>query len=242
MKFAKRSLMVAGMLSLAVLIVAVLAPNTAHGLVAALVQVTNGSSNPIPIEDLDSPGRNIAMVTGQVTVTQQITTVPLTGTARGMVMDYFSATCNAPSQGANSAQNYVAEISLHSPVLADDGSFSGNYSTITTFLPQQATSFGRSQVGNAYLFNTAPRLRPASWSPARSAAQSSSANTPTGTDYVVSQPVTLYVHPLIAQGASAPITGLYVTVVLSTNDATVNGHPTCQFSAQGHTISSVLIQ
>ena len=53
MNFAKRTLMVVGVVTLAVLIVAVIAPNTAHGLVAALVQVTNTTANPVPITSVD---------------------------------------------------------------------------------------------------------------------------------------------------------------------------------------------
>lgn len=46
MKFAKRMLMVAGAVALVGILGAAIAPKAAHGLVAALVQVVNTSSNP----------------------------------------------------------------------------------------------------------------------------------------------------------------------------------------------------
>ncbi len=60
MNFAKRTLMVVGVVALAVLIVAVLAPNTAHGLVAALVQVTNTTANPVPTASTDAQSGFVA--------------------------------------------------------------------------------------------------------------------------------------------------------------------------------------
>ncbi len=63
MNFAKRMFMVVGVVALAVLIVAVLAPNTAHGLVAALVQVTNTTANPVPTVAADNPARNAVVLT-----------------------------------------------------------------------------------------------------------------------------------------------------------------------------------
>ncbi len=48
MQFAKRMLMVAGAVALAAILGMAIAPKAAHGLVAALVQVTNTTANPIP--------------------------------------------------------------------------------------------------------------------------------------------------------------------------------------------------
>jgi hypothetical protein len=51
MRFAKRVLMVAGAVALAGILGVVIAPKAAHGLVAALVQVANTSTNPVSIYD-----------------------------------------------------------------------------------------------------------------------------------------------------------------------------------------------
>jgi hypothetical protein len=52
MNFAKRILMVAGAGALAGILAIAIAPKTAHGLVAALVQVSNTTANPVPTEDI----------------------------------------------------------------------------------------------------------------------------------------------------------------------------------------------
>jgi len=52
MRFAKRFLMVAGAGALAGILAIAIAPKTAHGLVAALVQVSNTTANPVPTEDI----------------------------------------------------------------------------------------------------------------------------------------------------------------------------------------------
>ncbi|MGO9260986.1 MAG: hypothetical protein ACLQU1_32460 [Bryobacteraceae bacterium] len=57
MKFAKSLLMGTGGLALAGLLLALLAPRAAHGLVAALVQVANTASAPAIASLIDDPGR-----------------------------------------------------------------------------------------------------------------------------------------------------------------------------------------
>jgi hypothetical protein len=52
MKLAKRILMVGSVGALAGILAIAIAPKTAHGLVAALVQVSNTTANPVPTEDL----------------------------------------------------------------------------------------------------------------------------------------------------------------------------------------------
>jgi len=52
MRFAKRFLMAAGAGALAGILAIAIAPKTAHGLVAALVQVSNTTANPVPTEDV----------------------------------------------------------------------------------------------------------------------------------------------------------------------------------------------
>jgi len=66
MNFAKRTIMAVGMMALAVLLVAVLAPNTAHGLVAALVQVTNTTANPVPTVATDNPALTPVRLAGSI--------------------------------------------------------------------------------------------------------------------------------------------------------------------------------
>lgn len=52
MNFAKRILLVAGSAALAVMLGGLLAPKAVHAVVAALVQVTNTSANPVPVTDV----------------------------------------------------------------------------------------------------------------------------------------------------------------------------------------------
>ena len=57
MKFVKSLLMGTGGVALAGLLLSLLAPKAAHGLVAALVQVANTSSAPAIASLIDDPGR-----------------------------------------------------------------------------------------------------------------------------------------------------------------------------------------
>ena len=52
MRFAKRFLVVAGTAALAGILAIAIAPKTAHGLVATLVQITNGAANPVFTQDI----------------------------------------------------------------------------------------------------------------------------------------------------------------------------------------------
>ncbi len=63
MKFAKSLLMGTGGVALAGLLLSLLAPKAAHGLVAALVQVANTSSAPAIASLIDDPGRVAFMAT-----------------------------------------------------------------------------------------------------------------------------------------------------------------------------------
>jgi len=58
MKFAKWIVMGSGGVVLALLCVVLISPKTAHALVAALVQVTNTRSNPVPTQDVDIAARH----------------------------------------------------------------------------------------------------------------------------------------------------------------------------------------
>jgi hypothetical protein len=58
MKFAKWIVMGSGGVVLALLCVVLISPRTAHALVAALVQVTNTRSNPVPTQDVDIAARH----------------------------------------------------------------------------------------------------------------------------------------------------------------------------------------
>jgi hypothetical protein len=59
MRFAKRFLMVAGAGALAGILAIAIAPQTAHGLVAALVQVSNTTANPVPTADVHGSAAQI---------------------------------------------------------------------------------------------------------------------------------------------------------------------------------------
>ena len=57
MKFAKPALMVVGCVLLTGLTLTLFAPKTVHALAAALVQITNTRSNPVPTQDVDIAAR-----------------------------------------------------------------------------------------------------------------------------------------------------------------------------------------
>ena len=59
MRFAKRMLMVAGAGALAGILAIAIAPKTADGLVAALVQVSNTTANPVPTADVHGSAAQI---------------------------------------------------------------------------------------------------------------------------------------------------------------------------------------
>ncbi|MGB9407089.1 MAG: hypothetical protein WCA89_06095 [Terracidiphilus sp.] len=58
MKFAKPALMVVGCVLLTGLTLTLFAPKTVHALAAALVQITNTRSNPVPTQDVDIAARH----------------------------------------------------------------------------------------------------------------------------------------------------------------------------------------
>ena len=58
MKFAKWIVMGSGGVVLALLCVILISPKAAHAMVAALVQVTNTRSNPVPTQDVDTAARH----------------------------------------------------------------------------------------------------------------------------------------------------------------------------------------
>src|SRR5580704_6162253 len=58
MKFAKSFLLGTGAAVLAGFVLTLVAPRAAHAVAAALVQVVNTRSNPVPNQDVDHPGRH----------------------------------------------------------------------------------------------------------------------------------------------------------------------------------------
>jgi hypothetical protein len=103
MNFAKRLLMVVGIASLAGTVGALLAPKTAHALVATLVHVENTTAQPVPTRDVDNPayepfvGRLCAGVvvncgglgTSFVVPTTDANSIPV----RRLVIEYYSTEC-----------------------------------------------------------------------------------------------------------------------------------------------------
>jgi hypothetical protein len=116
MNFAKRLLMVVGVASLAGTVGALLAPKTAHALVATLVQVVNTTAQPVPTRDVDNPAYEpfvrtlCAGVAANCGGTQGTSfTVPTTGAnsspVRRLVIEYYSTLCfevTAPGVPVNS--------------------------------------------------------------------------------------------------------------------------------------------
>ncbi len=110
MNYAKRVLMGVGVVVIAAMMVALLAPKAAHGLVAALVQVTNTTANPVPTDDpaaepfsWESSGSGTAI---NYVIHGEMFTVPTTTDdgkiVRRLVLESASVSCrnlDAPSSG-----------------------------------------------------------------------------------------------------------------------------------------------
>jgi hypothetical protein len=84
MKFVQRFLIGIGGMALAAAALIVAVPKTAHAVTAALVQVMNTRSTPVPNQDVDAPGRNIYQQTCSYTI-----------------IGYGPAYCNVPPAGEN---------------------------------------------------------------------------------------------------------------------------------------------
>jgi hypothetical protein len=65
MRVSKRAMITAGSFLLAGALGSVLFPHAAHGIVAALVQVTNTSANPVPTQAVDNPAREAVFLVSQ---------------------------------------------------------------------------------------------------------------------------------------------------------------------------------
>src|SRR5271170_6301852 len=78
MRFAKRFLMVAGAGALAAILAIAIAPKTAHGLAAALVQVANTPSNPVPTADANkATAQNVELLCTTIVPEYPLGTVPV---------------------------------------------------------------------------------------------------------------------------------------------------------------------
>jgi hypothetical protein len=105
MNFAKRLLMVVGIASLAGTVGALLAPKTAHALVATLVQVVNTSANPVAVEEV----RNPVQASGGGTVTGPTNFVLyVVPTGKRLIVEHFSSEAGMAS--STTVNRYILAV------------------------------------------------------------------------------------------------------------------------------------
>lgn len=100
MKFAKSILMGTACVMLAGFVLALIAPKTAHALVATLVQVTNTPANPVNNQDVDSPGRSpyYQTVTCYSESTNQCSAqFPVVPANKRLVVQYIASSIDTPT-------------------------------------------------------------------------------------------------------------------------------------------------
>ena len=100
MKLTSSTWKMAGGLTLALLILPLIAPRAVHALAATLVQVTNTSSNPVINQDVDSPGRSPYYQT--VTCYSQSTNqceaqFPVVPANQRLVVQYIASSVDTPT-------------------------------------------------------------------------------------------------------------------------------------------------
>jgi len=112
MNYIRKAVTALGGIFLAALLIAALAPRATRGIAAALVQVTNAPSNPVPTLDVESPGYStivsigcqaqtsagplnyaIGCYLGSGNTTESTYAVPR---GQRLVMQQFDANCSAP--------------------------------------------------------------------------------------------------------------------------------------------------
>ena len=99
MKFTKSILTGTGAVVLAGLILSLAVPRAARAVAAALVQVTNTTSNPVPNKDVDQQGRNLYQYYSNCTGSQGTCTITFPTVPAGMrlVIQHVSAITQLPS-------------------------------------------------------------------------------------------------------------------------------------------------
>ena len=127
-------------------------PNRAQAFVAALVQVTNTTANPVPNWGVDNPAGNVFRLTGELPLPGTKATTGSLGrpsdfpSGSRIVIAFFGTVCNTlpqhPSAGGTSdaSPNPVAEIASLTPRTLPDGRWDGTHHRYT-FIPQQGASF-----------------------------------------------------------------------------------------------------
>lgn len=100
MNLVRKAVSALGGILLAALLIAVLAPKTTRGVVAALVQVTNTTSNPVPTLDADNPAYQPASL--QIPLASAASTsitapgsLPSGGAYRELVINWVTGVCFA---------------------------------------------------------------------------------------------------------------------------------------------------
>jgi hypothetical protein len=164
MKFAKSMLIGTLGVVLAGLILALVAPKTAHALAATLVQVTNTSANPVPNQDVDNPAQNFyqsvnstsgcsgtcvvtfaAVPAGKRLIIQQVSSLVTIGVSAGTP----PADVELRGQGGSNVFQFIpivpapanygaqTQFTAHAGVLASYDS--GQIPTVDAFIPSGQT-------------------------------------------------------------------------------------------------------
>jgi len=145
MKFAKWIVMGSGGVVLALLCVILISPKAAHAMVAALVQVTNTRSNPVPTQDVDTAARhpftagcNVYGSSGAFVVCQPTPAPPTTGVET--VIQSVSISLN---QDTGSVQPFVTMLNYNTA--------GANYSFFVPLLAQGPGEWVGSQPTTIYV-------------------------------------------------------------------------------------------
>jgi hypothetical protein len=118
MKIAKSLLMGIGTVVLAGLILALLAPRAAHAIAATAVQVVNTASAPLPIYDVDAPGRHVFQQACSSTTVEGCTLAPAVPSGMVFVVQSFhnfwdpATTDNPNVQLLNTVATFPTHLTL----------------------------------------------------------------------------------------------------------------------------------
>ncbi len=139
-------------------------PKRALAFVAALVQVTNTTANPVANQDVDNAARKVFRLTGELPLPgTKVTTASLGRpsdfpSGSRIVIEFFGAVCNTlpqhPSAGGTSdaSPNPVAEIASLTPRTLPDGTWDGTYHQLS---PTPTLRLPAEQISSFRVFNHA---------------------------------------------------------------------------------------
>ena len=154
MNFAKRFLAVAGAIAVAAILGAVVAPKAAHAVAAALVQVTNTTTNPVPSVDVNTPAEEpfqtiLCFEFGQYGPCSepQSFIAPSTTTdganVKRLVIQDLSGSCQTTS---NSGNTFVEGITLQTSLNENSVNSVTSISTEVPLAPPAVPTVSRDQI------------------------------------------------------------------------------------------------